>query len=284
MDQEQQLQSDLNDDSIELQYQEVIAQKCEDKNLNEVKNETQHKKKKVQFRYKEVQQENLKDLKDHFGKFFQMSMEEIKSSFEEMSLLLFNIKRIVQLFQWNQQIRHKWGRNNPSFLFLLVILQINIAVCYSLLIKQSLSEYLTCIYKLLAQFLVYGLLFTILPRLIVTRFLMKSEVENHISYIYSLDVFLNAYFVFLVFNYICLLILTPFWKESNSFLIVMVSSSLNLFANYRFYYIFFKFYSILPDVKKIESFLIPIGLQVAINIIMVISNHNYYLFMINYFL
>ena len=200
----------------------------------------------------------------------------------------------------SKQIKNQWHRDDPCITTVNILLLLFCSLLLNLSNPMSYNPFhliwewlLTSASFILLQFIVYGVVISMITKTIAEKYLRKDErsqihgpLGGHlVEPMYSFDIHCNGFFPIILFNYFgnvstycrvtsstisdmffclqCLMMLFGLNRWSNtifskSFTSCLLSNGLCTTGFIYYFYLMFRGYAILPFISKPQKFLIPI--------------------------
>ncbi|KAL9646685.1 hypothetical protein ABK040_001108 [Willaertia magna] len=200
---------------------------------------------------------------------------DFTSALTQMTQLIYNPSLVFKNARNRKFIKDRYARDDPAFVLLLGLFMLCIGFAYALAFHSvTISNYLSLIgYMFFFDFLFIGIFISTITWFISNKFLMNSEDNESVEWLFAFDIHCNAFFPLFLLLYVIQYILLPILTLENIFCLLL-SNILFTFAFGYYFYITFRGFIELHFLKNQEIYLYPIAFIIIGFFISVFSSFN----------
>eukprot|EP00924_Labyrinthula_sp_SR-Ha-C_P008409 maker-scaffold_11-snap-gene-12.5-mRNA-1 protein AED:0.12 eAED:0.12 QI:105/1/1/1/1/1/2/171/299 len=230
----------------------------------------------------------LKILKMYFKRMSDPKQMDINYSLKQMLYLIKSPSKVYKLTSWRKQTKDQWARDDPGFLFLLLLLIITGSFFLSLFAggPSRFTQIVPTILRSLLLFLFTSFAISYSLNHVSNSFFRikhSHSAEQKVEILYSFDVHCNSLFPFLLFFYVPNMVFIKM-LTSEKFLLLFVTNS--IYAGFGVYYFYLTFlgYLYLPflDKERVMKLMYPVGAVMVVYVLCLLFKININNFMLSW--
>ena len=256
----------------------------------------------------------LSGMPQYLRRIFKWRQMDVEYTFWQMLYLCVKPRVVYRHTSYHKQTKNQWARDDPAFLVItsgfIAVASTAYCVAYG---SGVWSSVLSIVSVVLFYYIFAGCCIATICWAVANRYMRPSNTHNNVSqhqyqynpskttnsssyaveqsveWLYAFDVHCNAYFPMFIIIFVLQFFLSPVLlyrttteigdgsgatTTSDSFVAVLLSNVLFLFAGTAYHYVSFLGYNALPFLDKTEFFLYPIGVLILAAPISILMGFN----------
>jgi len=218
---------------------------------------------------------------EYLRRLFNVPQMDLDYTFWQMINLCISPSRVYRTTKYHKQTKNQWARDDPAFLFVLMIFMMISTFAYSICFHHTgFGSYVKAVvYAVCIDFLLVGVIVSTVNWYVANTYLRIESgssgmtTDQHVEWLYAFDVHCNSFFplfmILYVVQYFGLFIFLRDGFPSLFFANLMYAASISYYC-----YITFLGFDVLPFLQHTLVFLYPIALVIIALVLFLIFKIN----------
>lgn len=221
----------------------------------------------------------------YLRKLFNFNQMDFEFACWQMMYLFVNPQKVYRNFQYRNETKSQFARDDPAFLVLLSLVLLISSIGFTIFLKLGITAFLKLfLYFMFVDCVGIGILVATVLWFITNKYMIKSTWRGYnVEWGYAFDVHLNAFSPLVVISHVSVLFIYHIFSTQEQFVSRLLANSVWMVAICFYFYITFLGYKYLPFLRATETLLLPIGVFFVVYLTSLIIGWNINSSVINFY-